>query len=589
MNAMLGTRWRADWLQCLGALCVVACEGEVRLLTPEVGDVPEAAAPLDTDMDPEPAADASPCGAAACVSEPVPLRPSEACAGAPALKPSSDHDRTLLTLSGSNALGADTSQSPLGGCNGATLGPDVWHLLDLSGMSGPVEVVAVLDSNFDAALDLREGPCGDTLSRDCDRGSALGRPSSSLRAQLEPAAYWLVVDGHQPESRGEFQLQIEVDARRGSCSQPFVPTSCEQPVRLNVEARATLLLDMSCTTEGEEERTFHFDLDLSAEAAPVAASIHSWSPTGRRFGRIGVYRADAPATDCGTPLAESYDVTGVSPNSNTQLTSLLAPGRYVIEVDVDTLDLAGAASPAALSVALDRERCRSGPHANTCDTAIELATSMGARVIEGDTTCNSNHLTLSDCAESEAPEQFYRLDLSTRAGPTQVRMGIRNEGLEFSPLLYLLTSGAENACGEALHCYNSMANFEGPPVYELMLPPAVYFIGVDAEVPRSAGRYQLFVELSPGSPRSCVDAEMLACQWLNAFVVCCNEPENIGCARSLELCGLASETTACVCDANPACCGADGSRESCPDLFEECGYLCPDFAQSEDQCLVSYR
>jgi hypothetical protein len=456
-------------------------------------------------------------------------------------------------------------------------------------MSGPVEIVALLDSNFDAALDLREGPCGDTLSRDCGRASALGQPSSSVRARLEPGAYWLVVDGRHLESRGEFQLQVEVDARRGSCSQPFVPTSCEQPLPLEVEAQTTVLLDMSCSTEDEEDRTFHFDLDLSAEAAPLSASFHSWSPAGRRFGAIGVYRADAPATDCGTLLTEGYAVTGVSPNSNTQLTTLLAPGRYLIEVSIDTLDVTGAASPAALSVSFDRERCRSGPRANTCETAIELSTSMGARVIEGDTVCNSNHLTLSDCEDSEAPDQFYRLDLSAQTAPTKLRMAIRNEGLEFTPLLSLLAPGAEHTCGAGLYCYDSMGNFEGPPGYELTLEPSVYFIAVDGGEPGSAGRYQLFLELTPGSTRPCVDGHMLECRFRNDFTGCCTEPESPGCARALELCGLAPETTACVCDANPACCGAEGSRESCPELFEECEYICPDFAQSEDLCVVSYR
>lgn len=580
------------------SICFLGCEADVTMLDPETSSV--IAAPAL----PQPASDAAPprdlgrCDDMTCAGELPGPRPREACDGAETLKPAGDGERTLLAVSGSNLQAADTSQSPLGSCSEGTGGGDVWHLLDLTSMQAPVDVVAVLDASFDAALDLREGPCGDTLSRDCNRAGALREPSSAIVARLEPGAYWLVVDGHTRESRGDFDLKIEIDARHGSCAGGTVTSTCERPLSLDTRRNTTVLLDVSCPSaeeialEAEDEdteRTFYFELDLREESAQVVASIAAWGWSERRVSVVGVYRAGEQQTDCNTPIAESYIGNGLSQRIDAELSTVLEPDRYVIEVATDRLDFAGAASPVALSVALDRQRCERGPLANTCGTAFELDPSSGVQVVSGDTSCNSNHLTLDLCETSEAPEQFYRLDLSAQSGPMRARMALRVQGITFSPLLYLLASGSGDACGDGLYCYDSLGQFEGLPVYELTLAPAVYFIGVDGSEPGAAGRYELFLELEPTSPRRCVDAQMLECQFHDFLVDCCLEPENAGCARSLELCGLAPETTACVCSMNPACCGEEGNREGCTPLFAACGYLCPEFAPSEGTCALGFR
>jgi hypothetical protein len=511
--------------------------------------------------------------------------PSRGCSVAATLVLGAAGQPEHLTVSGSNEAEADTSQSALGGCRGATTGPDVWYELDLSRARATVDVRVVLDAGFDAALDLRRGPCGDSVSLHCDRASALGRPSSVLHAELEPGSYWLVVSGRDAASRGSFVLQVAFDAQLDECR---AADACADALRLDTRALQTTLLPNGCSTPDDAEPVFFYELDLRGEDAPVLATLSSWRFAARGNAHLRVHQADTDSAGCGASITSSWLGSGASHPSDAELNALLSPGRYFIEVGAPRQGDDGQSSPIALTLRLDRETCRAGPKANTCATAIELDTSAGLQVVEGATFCNSDQLTLEPCDDTGAPEQFYRLDLSREAGPTRVRLAVSADGIDFSPLLYVLTADAAGNCGRGLYCFDSISWYEGLPDYQLTLEPKLYFVGVDSGITGSSGRYRLWVELAPIQPSPCVNAEIDFCVSRDDLTHCCSEPQGPGCLELVTACGLAPETRACVCNANAACCGEEGDRSSCPDVFRACSFLCPDFAPSAGSCLALY-
>jgi hypothetical protein len=506
---------------------------------------------------------------------------------APLIRPSDPHQRERIVVADSTASSADTHQSRLGGCDGATAGPDRWYELDLGAAVRAVEVRAILDAEFDAALALRRGACGDALSLDCDRGSALGRPSSMLAARLEPGVYWLVVDGNGVSDGGDFQLQVDLDPQGGvACERPPTNLGCESPVAFAGRDIETLIVDTDCRTvdpKTDDKELRSYSLDLSSESGPVLVTLSSWNFAAPRVGyypdHLAVYPADGAGSTCGTRLAASTLSDGGESRMATVLRSLLAPGRYLITLRTEQLDANGEASPSALTLQLERGACRDGPVGNTCETALELPTDPGTVVRWGSTLCNQSHVTLADCGEANTPDQFYRLDLRAQAAPTRTRMSILVDGLEIQPLLYLLADDGAGGCGRGLYCNDTIANWEGAPHYELTLAPALYFIGVESAFAGLTGSYGLLVELSRAEPSPCVTTEIDQCAF-HDYTTLCWDGWTPACLDAAVLCGLAAETRACVCETAPGCCevGADPTR--CSEVDAACGYFCPEFASS---------
>jgi hypothetical protein len=500
------------------------------------------------------------------------------CSVAERLVPATVSARSVLRVDGSTTLASNTNRSALEGCRDLSSGPDRWYELDLSGFATALEMQAVVDASFDSLLELRRGACGDAQSLDCDRARGIAATGSSIATRLEPDLYWLIVDGASPESRGDFQLQIELDPAPGSCTGTRSLGSCGAALPLEPLARQTLLLDEACLTLADDgQLSSWYELDLSAESRPVLVHAAAWTLSESAFQSFDLY--DAADVACESELAYGSFSRGLG-RTNAELDALLAPGRYQLQANF----YQEVTPRAAIDLEIDRETCKDGPVANQCDDAIAIDPSLPSQVLEGNTSCNVSRFQ-SECAELDAPEQFYRVDLRGAPGPVRTRVTPLVDGLGFGPIVALLPADGDGVCPDAVYCDESIDNAEGPSHLDLILDPRLYYVVIDGADPSAGGPYRLLVELEPGERRPCVDRRIDSCVRANGQFDCCSE-WGPACDATAELCGLTRSTQQCVCEMAPACCDEDNyDRSVCRDAIQACSYLCPEFAASEFSCL----
>jgi hypothetical protein len=572
---------RGRWLWVGLALALAACGlGGSDVTSLQAGSAHVSDGGASTSTPSRPLGSASPQNAAAAPASAPLSPPGLGCPAATPIRPSVSKGNMRFSLRGQSGGAPSTSESPLGGCRAHSAGPEVWYELDLQSLPGPVDFRAVLSADFDAVLDLRRGACGDTLSIDCDRASALGHPGSGLAGRLDPGSYWLVVDGASASSHGDFALELELDPALGACTTPPGNRSCDTAAPLALDGFQSVLLDLSCAPSlgnGRREETLYYELDLSAEPAPVVVNSSVWRLPGvTAASSQQLYRMEPGASGCGSEVHDRPVSTLVG--VDTQMSAYLPPGRYRLQLrmDADVTD-----SRAQLSLQLDRESCRGAARGDTCATAIELDPAQNVQLIDGATLCNANQLSL-DCSEG-GPAQFYRLDLSASAGPTRLGAAILAAKTDFEPVLFLRTASEGAACGEPLYCADTFANFEGFPLFDLTLQPDSYLIGVGGAEADNAGHYQLLLELSPTEPSPCITAAIAECAFREDSIPCCYD-SGVGCSKVLAACGLLPATRQCVCTMNPACCGPDFRDADCAEAHRSCQYLCPEFASSARGC-----
>jgi hypothetical protein len=499
------------------------------------------------------------------------------CPAAERLVPATLSARSVLRAVGSTDLAADTQRSDLAGCRGQSSGPDRWYALDLSGFASAVELQAVVDAPFDALLELRRGACGDTESLDCDRARGVAATGSSIAARLEPDLYWLVVDGASPQSHGAFQLQVELDPAPGTCSDTGATGSCAAPLPLELLPRQTLLLDEACWPLAEDgELSSWYELDLSNESRPVRVHATAWTLSEPVFQHFNLY--DANDTACASELGHSDLSRGLG-RTNAELNALLAPGRYQLQLSFHL----ETARRAGLDLEIDRQTCMDGPVANHCEDAIVVDPSLPSQVLEGNTVCNSSRFQ-SSCAELDAPEQFYRLDLRSAPGPVRARVTPLVDGLSFPPIVALLTTDDDGVCPDTVYCDERIDNDEGPSRLDLILDPQLHYIVIDGAEPGAGGPYRLLIELEPAERSPCVDARIDDCVYANGQLDCCFD-WSPACDTVMQLCGLARSTQDCLCTMAPACCGPERDASACRDAQQTCDYLCPEYAASEFSCI----
>lgn len=502
--------------------------------------------------------------------------PAAGCAAARRLLPVSHQARSTLLDRWSTAGASDGARSQLSGCADASAGPEVWYALDLSGFPAPVELHAVVDAQFDALLELRRGACGDSVSLDCDRARELAASSSSLAARLEPAEYWLVVDGADAQSKGEYQLQVELDPAPGRCAAVAPNGTCSTAEWLEPLPRQTVLLDEACApARADGEASLWYELDLRAESQPVLVHAAVWTLAAPAPQRLALYGVD-PSGECESQLGAGFFSRGLG-RAGAELSTLLPPGRYRWGVT-----LGGELQQrVGLQLELDRQTCQLGARGGSVADAIALDASAPSQVLAGNTACNGDQLR-PRCAEVSAPEQLYRLDLRGAERPLRARATVLVDGLAFAPVLSLI-EGAD--VDSALYCDARVNAFEGPPRLELTLQPELYHLVVDGAEPGASGQYRLLVELEPAEPRACVDARIDDCVERNAELDCCLTWEP-ACDTTLELCGLSRQTQACLCQLKPSCCSPERVPGECREALRACGYLCPAFEPSEARCLL---
>jgi hypothetical protein len=539
----------------------------------------EATGRADASSDAEAGRDTSTAAAAPGDAGPGLAALGLGCRDAERLVPVTVSARSLLRVSGSTALALDTNRSELEGCRDVSAGPDRWYALDLSEFATAVELQAVVDAPFDSLLELRRGACGDAQSLDCDRARGVAITGSSIAARLEPDEYWLIVDGASPDSRGEFQLQVELDPAPGSCTGTTGAGSCGAPLPIEPLARQTLLLDEACLPRAEDgDLSAWYELDLSAESRSVLVHAAAWTLSEPASEDFSLYAADDIA--CESELAYGSFSRGLG-RTNAEFSALLAPGRYQLQVSF----YLEVQRRAGLDLEIDRETCKDGPVANLCDDAISIDPSLPRQVLEGNTACNTSHFQ-STCAELDAPEQFYRLDLRGSPGLVRTRVTPLVDGLGFGPIVALLAADGDGVCPDAVYCDESIDNAEGPSHLDLILDPRLYYLVIDGADPSAGGPYRLLVELEPGERRPCVDTRIDSCVRANGQIDCCRG-WGPACDASAELCGLTRSAQECLCATAPACCDAeDRDASACLDALQACDYLCPEYAASESSCLA---
>lgn len=500
------------------------------------------------------------------------------CGSAERLVPATVSARSGLRVDGSTALAADANRSDLEGCRDVSSGPDRWYALDLSGFASAVELHAVVDARFDSLLELRRGACGDAQSLDCDRARGIAATGSSIATRLAPDLYWLIVDGASPDSRGDFRLEVELDPAPGRCTDAPSLGSCGAPLPLEPLARQTLLLDEACLPLADDGGlSTWYELDLSAESRPVLVHAVAWTLSEPGAQTFELY--DAADVACESELAYVSFARGLG-RANAELDALLAPGRYQLQANFHQK----VTPRAALSLEIDRETCKAGPVANGCDDAIVIDPNLPSQVLDGNTACNTSRFQ-SECAELDAPEQFYRLDLRGAPGPVRTRVTPLVDGLGFGPIVALLPAEGDGVCPDAVYCDESIDNAEGPSHLDLILDPQLYYLVIDGADPSAGGPYRLLVELEPAERRACVDARIDSCVRANGQIDCCRE-WGPACDATAELCGLTRATQQCLCETAPACCDEENlDRGACRDAMLACSYLCPEYAASEYSCL----
>lgn len=506
------------------------------------------------------------------------LEPEPGCWAAPRLAPSSSVVRSVLHGSGSTERAAGTSPRLLGGCGEQGARPEAWQALDLGAFSGPVEIHAVVDASFDAVLELRRGACGDTASLDCDRAQGIAATGSSIAARLEPGEYWLLVAGAESTTPGDFQLQVEVDPAPGQCSVAAANGSCGAALPLGPRSRQTVLLDEACAPRRDDgDAVLWYELDLSREPGPVLVRAAAWTLSEAAVQQLRLFAVDG-SSECGTELSASTFSRGLG-RTNAELGALLAPARYRLE-----LALRGEAQRrAGLQLEIERDTCRAGASDGQQVLAIDPASPR--QVLAGNTACNASQRT-PFCAEVDAPEQLYRLDLRTAQRALRARITVLVDGLGFPPVLLLERGEAQEAGGaRAAYCDARIQDFEGPPRLDLTLPPDLYHVVLDGAEPGAAGPYRLLVELEPAEPSACVDARIDECVARNREADCC-PGWGPSCNATAELCGLARATQECLCRRQPSCCSGERGGSACAAARAACNYLCPAFAASEASCLA---
>jgi hypothetical protein len=370
---------------------------------------------------------------------------------------------------------------------------------------------------------------------------------------------------------------------------------CEAAQALVNRELQTVLVDSQCRTpelDPYDPELRYFALDLSSEVSKVVVQASAWSfaaaGLGRTFNWIAVHRADLD----GSCVAEvtSGELRAESPGgADVELTAALEPGRYVLELNSAPPVAGDVAGPGALTVRLDREACKNGPIGDTCETALELDPRAPIQIVSGTTACNTDRVRIPACNDVASADQFFRLDLRDRATRTRARLSVPVDGIGLRPLLSLLAEDGNGGCGRSLYCYDSISDYEGPPHYDLSLDPALYFIGIESITAGSAGAYHLVIELEPSEASACVTSRIDDCVYREELARCCFDSLDPGCRDVIQVCGLATETQACVCDRDPACCGGGGDISGCASVFADCHYLCEDFAPSSLSCLNAFR
>lgn len=479
------------------------------------------------------------------------------CAGALGPPRPDDPARQRIEVRGTT-LGAASARAPAS-CPG--LGPEVAYQLDLRAFVQPVPLALGLRGTFDGSLRIERGAPEDPALLACNADHVSGLQDAFLRVTLEPELYRVIVDGEAEGAAGEFELWLELLPQEGRCRSAPDNDRCERPRSLDPgERRQVVVGSTECATDqalpgwecgnfDERRAEVFYGLDLSARSEPVL--LHASTDLEPAGADVLLY----VLRDAGGECAETLACNNQGREGAAELWALLPPDRYLLAVE----SRSARGSDFGLLVELG-EACAVGN--DTCQTAQPIEPVLGTQRLVAWPMCGDDSLSSACQRVAPTPDVFYRLDLGAFSAPVRVQA---TTALAGQPLQSLLLLGErEGTCAGELWCGD----------FDLWLPPAVYYLALDAFRDQQ-GPVELGVTLSTAEPparSACIDATVAEC----ARRLDCCAGDGDGCWLALQSCGLEAAALACLCASDPACCGAGISYE-CGARLEECGTFCPGF------------
>lgn len=464
-----------------------------------------------------------------------------------------------------STLGAASAAAP---ASCPALGATAQYGLDLSAFDVPVQLVLSLRAGFDGLLRVERGGLEDPALVACNADHASGVDDALLSLTLEPDRYRIFVMGEGAADAGEFELSLQLLPRAGRCRSAPANDRCADAVALDPEQpRQALYGTTECATDqaqplwecgnfADRRAEVFYSLDLSRRGEPVL--LHASTAVEPVGADVVLYVVREASGECAETLLCSAERG--EPGAPAELWAALPPDRYLLAVE----ERSGRAADFGLLVELG-EACSVSN--DTCQTAQALEPLPGTQRIIAHPSCGDDSLRSTCERTGPSPDVFYRLDLSGAATPTRVQASTSLHGHSLASLVLLAEH--DGTCAGELGCGD----------FDLWLPPAVYFLALDAFRDQQ-GPVELSLTLSSdGAPpnATCIDAGIAEC----ARAQDCCDGDGDRCSLVLQSCGLEPAALACLCAADPACCGGPGTSYECGRLLAECGTFCPGFDPAE--------
>ncbi|MBX3212663.1 MAG: hypothetical protein KF850_11565 [Labilithrix sp.] len=344
--------------------------------------------------------------------------------------------------------------SHAGGC-GNSESKEIVYRLDLPRRQ---RVTIDVDPTFDSVLYIRKDDCADkdaevACNDDVSTGSKRNTSSRGSRIDtvLEPATYWVFVDGYDKEA-GSFRMNVAV------ADVPSLEEACKNASPFTGRATATLTSAFdhshgSCDLGLGPDAIHRLDVSQRARVRVLVRS-DEFSPVVHVRGGCTDERSELGCTDSGAKADEAAFVSVLDPGTYAVFADAAeknARGRYALEAD---MTVEGG----------------SGVRGDACGDALPIV--PNDKPIDGDTFDAKDDVS-GRCTARGAPDVLYRFEVTRRSRVTA--RFTAEEGAHAFVLARSCTDRAtELACGTTL---------------DEVLPPGVYSLAVDGTTEGPFGRY----------------------------------------------------------------------------------------------------
>jgi hypothetical protein len=437
--------------------------------------------------------------------------------------------------------------------------------LDLSDFHGALRLHLVVDADFAPIVSIQRGTCEDPAALRCAQPVADGNVVS-LSEEIDPGLYLVFIAGPASQT-GNFRLELGVESSELNCEAP-ANAECSAPTQVDVHRTSSTFLVQPDCADGEVTNR-HYKIDLSQETSRVAIRVDHQLPDPLpgtdpfEWVSLSLFKQN-DTTDCpGEFVVKQQTFNGFG------LGTVVEPGKYIL-VYSDVY-----AEPSRLQVQFTRPDC-SGNH-RTCQDAETVPLEGDYAVMRGHTHCSANELQFEDCSSAEGVERLFRVDLTERPGLVRLRARLLMPELKVAPALMVVEDrGGE--CGALLSCFEPIDYSSDMREVDMILKPAVYFVGIEVDQAAASGSFALEFDVSAADSRSfraCYDGDVRNCEFNNENNACCRNPLHHTCSTLARSCGLDPAVHDCVCATDPVCCdGTEADLERCTAAFSACNYFC---------------